>query len=130
MNWERDAKNLLAGAIILTITAGLLAILIFSTGGDTDSGDRRQDFHFMTNIDSRNSTLEMTEPNRTVNWREYLIVVNGTYIMKSSSMAVPGVSTSFVHDDWLPVKGCCYDVEVVERDRSRPVWNGSVEASR
>jgi len=113
--------------ILLTIIAGSVALIIlFSI---TDGGEERSiQYEFESTIDHRNNTVKMTEPNRTVNWNDYLVVVNETFVMKRSQISVPGITTVFHHRDWDPQMGCCYDVEVVDRGAQRRIWNGTIEA--
>jgi hypothetical protein len=127
MEEEAVRKYMLVGGILLALVIGALSLVILIGEWDNTGGsDIRYDFR--TRIDSRNNTVLMEEPNRTVNWNHYLVVVNGTYVMRRSQVAVPGITTTFYHDSFDPNFGCCYEVEVVGRERSERVWNGTVEA--
>jgi hypothetical protein len=127
MEWEKEGKYILVGAMLLVIIIGALSIALLLTSHD-EAGDNAVKLDLRSTIDSRNNTVKITEPNRTVNWNDYLVVVNGTFVMKSSQIAVPGISTSFHHRDWDPMSGCCYDVEVLERGARSRVWNATIEA--
>ena len=128
MEWEKEGRYILIGTMLIVILTGALVIGLLLASQD---GPGRDDvkLDLRSTIDSRNNTVRMTEPNRTVNWNDYVVVVNGTFLMKSSQIAVPGTTTSFYHRDWDPSAGCCYDVEVLERGDKRRIWNATVEAA-
>jgi hypothetical protein len=128
MEWEKEGKYILIGAMLFVIIMGAVTIVVLlGAQDDPENGGPKLDL--ISTIDSRNNTVKMTEPNRTVNWNDYLVVVNGTFIMRSSQVAVPGTLTSFYHREWDPMAGCCYDVEVLERGARSRVWNATVEAA-
>ena len=128
MEWEKKGKCILIGTMFAVIMIGALAITLMIGSQDNDRQNASK-LDIISSIDSRNNTVKMTEPSQTVNWNDYLVVVNGTFVMKSSQVAVPGITTSFYHRDWDPLAGCCYDVEVVERGAQRKVWRATVEAA-
>lgn len=127
MEWEKEGKYVLIGAMLIVILIGAIAIALL-LGSQDDPEQRSVKLDLRSTIDSRNNTVKMTEPNSTVNWNDYLVVVNGTFVMKRSQIAVPGTTTSFYHREWDPLAGCCYNVEVLEKDARRMVWNETVKA--
>jgi hypothetical protein len=128
MEWEKEGKYILIGTMLIVILTGALIICLLLASHD-DVEKNRINYDLFSTIDSRNNTVQITEPNRTVNWNDYLVVVNGTFVMKSSQVAVPGITTSFYHREWDPMAGCCYDIEVVERGARSRVWNATVKAA-
>jgi len=127
MNMEREGKYILILGMLAIIIAGGLAVAYLLSRVD-EGGAGTPSYEFESTIDAGNNTLTMTEPNWTVNWNEYLVVVNGTFVMRRSQIAVPGISTVFRDPNWDPLFGCCYNVEVLERGEGRKVWNSTVEA--
>ncbi|MGA1873186.1 MAG: hypothetical protein ACMUHY_05895 [Thermoplasmatota archaeon] len=124
---ENEGRYIVLFALIAIVVGSGILVLHLLTQSDDRLGAIHS-YEFRSEIDSANNTLTMTEPNRTVNWNDYLVVVNGTFVMRRSRIAVPGISTSFHDPDWDPLFGCCYDVEVVERGPGRKVWNSTVKA--
>jgi hypothetical protein len=127
MEAERERKYLLVLGMLAIIIAGGLTVAYLLSKVD-EEGAGTPSYEFESSIDAGNNTLTMTESNRTVNWNDYLVVVNGTFIMRRSQIAVPGITTVFRDPNWDPLFGCCYDVKVVEREEGRKVWNSTVEA--
>jgi hypothetical protein len=127
---EVISKKYLFTAAAAVVILGSMAVCMVFSFMDEEQTDSSVSFQFTSSIDSMNNTITMVEHNKTVNWGEYLVVVNSTFIMKKDRYSVPGVSTTFYNIEWDPVKGCCYDVEVVDRSYRKAVWNGTVEASR
>ena len=127
MDLEGEGRYLLTFGMLALIIVGVLSVVCLLSQVDEGPGTIPS-YEFESSIDHTNNTLTMAEPNRTVNWSEYLVVVNKTFVMKSSRIAVPGTSTNFRDPSWDPLFGCCYDVEVVERGYGRTVWNNTVEA--
>ncbi|MGA1792913.1 MAG: hypothetical protein ACMUHM_03090 [Thermoplasmatota archaeon] len=128
MDMKREGKYLLIFGMLAIIIAGGLAVMYLLSRVD-ESGGEAPSYEFESSIDALNNTLTMIEPNRTVNWNEYLVVVNGTFVMRRSQIAVPGISTVFRDPDWDPRFGCCYDVEVLEKGGGKKLWNSTVEAN-
>lgn len=79
-------------------------------------------------VDSYNKTLTLVEPNRTIDWNQYVVKVNDTYTLRSTSVAVPGTSTDFHHSSWAPIQGCEYRIAVLKESNHRIIWSADIVA--